>query len=27
MRALADRLETWPAGAGAAVLMEFRRSF
>ena len=26
MRALADRLETWPAGAGAAVLMEFRRS-
>jgi serine/threonine-protein kinase RsbW len=27
MRALADRLETWPAGAGAAVLMEFRRSY
>ncbi|MDX6647846.1 MAG: Histidine kinaselike ATPase domain, partial [Miltoncostaeaceae bacterium] len=26
MRALADRLETWPAGAGAAVLMEFRRT-
>jgi anti-sigma regulatory factor (Ser/Thr protein kinase) len=25
MRALADRLETWPAGRGAAVLMEFRR--
>ncbi len=27
MHALADHLESWPAGGGAAVLMEFRRSF